>query len=310
MWKSLALCVPLLALPFAAARAEVPKVVASIQPLHSLAAMVMEGLGQPALLVSGTASEHGYALKPSDMRVLEQAQVAVIIDTGYETFLAKPLKARGAKINVLAMADLPGMTVFQPREGGVWDGHHHGHDHDAHGHDHHEELDGHLWLDTANAQVMVTALAETLAEMDPANAVAYHRNADTARTKLAALDAELKQRLAPLAGRPYVVFHDAYQYFEARYGLSAAGSITLDPDRPPSAKRLTALKEKLQQSKATCVFREPQFPAPIVETLAKSAGAKVGMLDPQGSSLPPGPDLYPALLSNLADSLTKCLSAP
>lgn len=310
MWKSLALCVPLLALSSAPVLAEVPKVVASIQPLHSLAAMVMDGIGQPTLLVSGTASEHGYTLKPSDMRVLEQAEIAVIVDTGYETFLAKPLKSRGKKIDVVAMADLPGMTVLEPRAGGLWDGHHEKHDHDRHGPDHHDQLDGHLWLNTSNAQILVTALTEMLAEKDPANALAYRRNADTAKTRLAALDAQLRDSLAPIKDRPYVVFHDAYQYFEARYGLSPAGSITVDPDRPPPPKRLAALKDKLVQAKVACVFREPQFPAPIVETLAKAANAKTGLLDPQGAALPPGPDLYPTLLINLADSLTKCLSAP
>lgn len=315
MWKTLALAAPLLALSFPS-QAEVPKVVASIQPLHSLAAMVMDGLGTPILLISGSASEHGYSLKPSDMRAIEAAKVAVIVDTGYETFLAKPLKARGDKIATLAMADLPGLTVLEPREGGVWESHDHDkHDtkargHGAHGHDHHDELDGHVWLDPRNAQLLLTALAEQLSELDPTNAAAYHRNADAARAKLAALDADLKAKLAPLAGKPYVVFHDAYQYFESRYGLTPAGSITVDPDRSPSAKRLAALKDKLVRSKATCVFREPQFPAAIVDTLAKSANAQVGLLDPQGAALPPGPALYPALLGNLADSLTKCLGTP
>ena len=310
MWKTLALIAPLLALSLPA-HAEVPKVVASIQPLHSLAAMVMEGLGEPALLVSGAASEHGYSLKPSDMRAIEAAKVAVIVDTGYETFLAKPLKARGDKIATIAMADLPGLTVYEPREGGVWEAHaHHKHNHDAHGHDHHDEVDGHVWLDPSNAQLLLTALAEHLSELDPANAAAYHRNADTARAKLAVLDGELKAKLAPLAGKPFVVFHDAYQYFEARYGLSGAGSITVDPDRSPSPKRMAALKDKLVAAKAACVFREPQFPAGVVDALAKAANAQVGLLDPQGAGLPPGPALYPALLANLADSLTKCLGTP
>jgi len=310
MWKSLAWIAPLLTLSVPV-HAEAPKVVASIQPLHSLAAMVMEGLGEPTLLVRGTASEHGYALKPSDVRAIEAAKLAVIVDTGYETFLAKPLKARGNKITTVAMADLPGLTVYEPREGGVWEPHDaHGHGHEKHGHDQHEELDGHVWLDPRNAQLLLTALAAQLSELDPANSAAYLRNADAARARLAAQDAALKAKLAPLAGKPYVVFHDAYQYFEARYGLNPAGSITVDPDRPPSAKRMTALKDKLVQTQAACVFREPQFPAAIVDSLAKAANARVGLLDPQGASLPPGPALYPALLDNLADSLTKCLGTP
>lgn len=319
MWKSLALSVALVCLP-AAAFAKVPDVVATIQPLHSLAAMVMDGIGEPHLLVKGLTSEHGYALKPSDARALETAQVVVLVDPNFETFMAKPLQGRTGKIEVMAMADLPGMNVLKPREGGVWEPHHHddahghedhGHeDHGSGGHDHDEELDGHLWLDIGNARLLLVALSEKLAELDPEHAQAYRDNAQKAEAHLSELDAKLKSQLAGLHDRPYVVFHDGYQYFEARYGLRPAGSITVDPDRPVSAKRLTALAEKLRRSKAACVFREPQFPAPIVQTLADAANAKIGVLDPQGASLPTGVTLYPALLSNLAQSLTGCLAAP
>lgn len=291
--------------------AQPPKVVASIQPLHSLAAMVMDGVAQPALLVSGAQSEHGYALKPSDLRAIEQAQVVLMVDPGYETFMAKPLKA--AKAQVIAMADLPGAIVLAPREGGVWEPHHHRdahHDkeHGGHHHDGDDEVDGHVWLDPANARLAVVALMEKLIAIDPANAAAYRANGDKALAALARLDDALRARLAPLAGRSYVVFHDAYQYFEARYGLTPAGSITLEPDRPPSPQRVAALEARLTQAKAACVFREPQFPAPIVDSLAQAAGARVGVLDPQGAALPPGPTLYPLLLNGLADGLTSCLS--
>jgi zinc transport system substrate-binding protein len=287
------------------AQAETPVVVASIQPLHSLAAAVMEGVGHPGLIVSGTASEHSYALKPSDARLIQSAQVVVLVDSGYETFLAKPLK--GSRAEKVAMADLAGLTVLPLREGGVWDGHEH---HDAHkgkGHDH-DETDLHVWLDPANAKLLVADLAARLAGRDPDHAAAYQANAARTMARLDALDVDLKSRLAPLGRTPYVVFHDAYQYFEARYGLSPAGSITVDPDRPPSGKRLATLRERLLAAKASCVFREPQFPAPVVAALAQSAKAREGILDPQGADLPAGPDQYFTLMTRLADSLVSCLS--
>ena len=314
MWKppTLSAALLFLFLPFGAANAAVPQVVVSLQPLHSLAAMVMDGVGQPKLLVNGMASEHGYVLKPSDARALESAQLVVMVDRDYETFMDKPLDARTDAVKVLAMADLPGMRVLKPREGGAWEAHHHdpSHGHDqSHAHADHEELDGHLWLDVGNARLLLVALAESLAEIDPEHAEVYRANAHQAAVRLTALDGQLKAKLEGVADRPFVVFHDGYQYFESRYGLNGAGSITVDPDRPPSAKRLSALADKLRRAKAACVFREPQFPAPVVESLADAAGAKVGVLDPQGAALPPGPGLYPALLGNLADSLTNCLSA-
>ena len=263
MWKSWALALTILAAP---AQAEVPKVVASVQPLHSLVASVMKGVGEPGLIVTGAQSEHTYALKPSDARALQAAQMVVLVDEAYETFLAKPLK--GSKADIIALADLPGAATLPTRKGGLWEPEHGeaGHDHEHH----HGTVDGHLWLDPANARLLVTAVADQLAEIDPANADTYHANATATVARLEALDGQLKAKLAPVAGKPFVVFHDAYQYVEKRYGLTSAGSITVDPDRPPSAKRLAALRDRLKASGAGCVFREPQFPAPVVQTLAES----------------------------------------
>lgn len=295
------------------AAAEAPKVMASIQPLHSLVASVMKGVAEPGLVVSGAQSEHTYALKPSDARALQAARVVVLVDENYETFLAKPLKNRKGSLDVIALADLPGAHVLPSRKGGLWeeeddhDDHKGGKDHDHHGH-HHGAVDGHVWLDPDNARLLVTAVADRLAEIDPANSAAYQANAKDTVARLQALDTQMKERLATVADRPFVVFHDAYQYVEKRYGLSAAGSITVDPDRPPSAKRLAALRDRLRAAGAACVFREPQFPAPIVHTLADASGAREGVLDPQGADIPPGPDQYFTLMTRMADSLTSCLS--
>lgn len=309
----LAAILSMAALP--AAAAEPPKVVASIQPLHSLVAAVMKGVAEPGLVVSGAQSEHTYALKPSDARALQAARVVVLVDETYETFLAKPLKNRKDSLDVIALADLPGAHVLPTRKGGLWeeDDDHDDHkggkdkDHDHHGH-HHGAVDGHVWLDPDNARLLVTAVADRLAEIDPANSAAYQANAKDTIARLQALDTQMKERLAAVADRPFVVFHDAYQYVEKRYGLAAAGSITVDPDRPPSAKRLAALRDRLRAAGAACVFREPQFPAPIVRTLADASGAREGVLDPQGADIPPGPDQYFTLMTRMADSLTSCLS--
>lgn len=314
MWKAGALAATTLAIALPA-QAEVPKVVASIQPLHSLVAAVMKGVGEPGLVVSGAQSEHTYALKPSDARMIQAARVVVLVDEAYETFLAKPLKAKKGKTDVIALADLPGAATLPTRKGGVWEPEHdeseHGEkDHDEHDHDHHHgAVDGHLWLDPSNARLLVVAVADRLAELDPEHGEAYHANATATVARLEGLDAQMKATLTPVAGKPFVVFHDAYQYVEKRYGLNSAGSITVDPDRPPSAKRLAALRDRLKKAGASCVFREPQFPAPVVQTLADSAGARTGILDPQGADIPPGPEQYFTLMTRLADGLASCLAA-
>ncbi len=301
------------------AHAEVPKVVVSIKPIHSLVASVMHGVGEPTLLVRGGASPHSYTMKPSDAKALSAADLVVWVGPELESFLEKPLKANAPKATLLTLMDLKGLTLLETREGGAWEAHDHGrkggHDHKGHdhkGHDHaeeHEELNSHIWLDPANARAIVTALAEALAAKDPAGAETYRTNADRTLQQLDGLDAELKAALAPVKDKPFVVFHDAYQYFEARYDLSAVGSITVSPDRRPSAKRLSAIRAKIGGLGAACVFAEPQFEPALVQTVVEGTKARTGVLDPEGTELPEGEALYPALLRNLAASLRGCLGA-
>jgi len=301
--------------------AEAPKVVVSIKPIHSLVASVMHGVGEPVLLVRGGASPHSYTMKPSDAKALSAADLVVWVGPELEGFLEKPLKANAPKATRLTLMDQKGMALLQAREGGAWEPHDHGHedghkDHDHKGHDHaadhdddHDELNSHIWLDPANARAIVTATADALAAKDPADAEAYRSNADRTLQTIDALDAELKAALAPLKDKPFVVFHDAYQYFEARYDLSAVGSITVSPDRRPSAKRLSAIRAKIAGLNAACVFAEPQFEPTLVRTVVEGTKAKTGVLDPEGAGLPEGEALYPTLMRNLAASLRGCLGA-
>jgi zinc transport system substrate-binding protein len=326
----LSIVLGLCAWALAPARAAEPvRVVVTIKPLHALVAGVMEGVGEPALLISGGGSPHSYALKPSEATALRKAQVVVRVSEHLESFLDRPIKSLAKDAKVVTMDDLDGVTLLEPREGGVWDEHDHDHEeqeHEAHGqaaeaeggHDHdqehagehgreHEEHNPHLWLTPANARVLVDAMAKTLAEADPGNATRYQANAKAMHAKLAALDAELRAATKPLAGKPYVVFHDAYHYFEDRYGLSAAGSITVSPERQPGAKRLTEIRDKIKSLDAVCVFAEPQFEPKLINTLIEGTSAKRGVLDPLGAALPAGPALYFELMRGLATSLSACL---
>lgn len=285
------------------------EVVASIKPLHSLVAAVMAGTGAPALLLDGAASPHAYALRPSDAKALSAAQVVFLVGGGLETFLDKPLRSLGKGTAVVRMADLPGLTRLPPREGGVWeeDGKH-GHGH-AHAHAHHKDaVDSHMWLDPLNAKVFVRAAADTLAARDPANAAAYAANAERTVAALESLDAEIGMTLRPLRGIPYLVFHDAYQYFEHRYAMTPAGAVSIDPERQPGARRLQQLRQRIREGGAACIFREPQFSPKLVEMLVEGLTARQGVLDPLGAALPAGPDMYPALLRGLAQGLRDCLA--
>lgn len=303
----------------AAAAATVPQVVATIKPVHSLVAMVMQGVAEPKLLLATGASPHTYSLKPSDAQTLQQADVIFWVGEGLETFLDKPLKALPRNARVIALADAPGVTLLPYRSSGGWEAHNHGsaatsppdaHD-ETHPHDDEHDphtIDMHIWLDPANAQAMIRAVAAALSEADPSHATIYNVNAESALLRLQALDATLRQRLQPLAAKPYVVFHDAYQYLEHRYGLTPVGSITVDPDRQPSAQRVATIRQSITERGAVCVFSEPQFSPKLIPTLIEGTKTRMGILDADGGiGVSPGADAYPTLMLNLADALRGCL---
>ncbi|HLT02381.1 MAG TPA: zinc ABC transporter substrate-binding protein [Geminicoccaceae bacterium] len=293
-------------------------VVASIKPVHSLVAGVMQGVGEPALLVKGASSPHSYSLRPSDARALEEARVVFWIGEGLETYLAKPLQALAATALVVPLSEAEGVRLLPARAGGVWAGEGRtaampaedaGGAEGEHGHGH-GRFDSHIWLDPRNAEAMVDAIVTTLSEADPANASVYRANGKELRGRLEELDQTLSTQLAPVRDRPFVVFHDAYQYLEERYGLNALGTISVDPGRRPGARRLAAIRRELAELDAACVFAEPQFEPALVESVIESTNARKGVLDPLGADLEAGPEQYFQLMSGLARSLLECLEEP
>ncbi|AQT43347.1 zinc transport system substrate-binding protein [Bartonella apihabitans] len=283
----------------------VPHVVVSIKPLHSLVAAVMGKLGTPALIVKQAGSEHGYALKPSDAKILSEADIIFIANPDMELFLVKPIENLGVKDRMIALSAAPGVELLPIREGGLFEDH--GDDHN-HGGDTAHAMDFHFWLDPENARKVVAYVADVLAKKDPDHAEIYHNNANAYDKVIVETEQNIKQSVAPVSDENFIVFHDAYQYFEHRFGLHAIGSVALDPERQPGAQRISAIKNTILQQKAVCVFAEPQYPNKLVDIVIESTPAKVGMLDPLGQSLPEGAGLYPELIANLADNLVNCLT--
>ena len=335
--RTLLLSTALFAAGAAAARAQAPSVVVSIKPIHSLVSAIMQGVGEPSLIVEGAASPHTYSLKPSNATALQDADVIFWVGHGLEAFLEKPLESLGGKATVVELEDAPGLEKLPFREGGPFEAHthegeeghdhaHEGHSHDTDGHDHakeaeghehgeeaghegheHGEFDMHLWLSPENARAIAAEAAKVLAEKDPANAETYNKNLAGLNEKLAALDKELAETVAPIKDKPFIVFHDAYQYFEHHYGVLAAGSITVSPETLPGAERLTQIRDKVKTLGATCVFAEPQFEPKLVNVVIEGTPAKSGTLDPEAATLDPGPDLYFTLMKSIATSLRDCL---
>lgn len=280
--------------------AAAPSVVASIKPIGSLVAAVMHGIGSPHILVAGNGSPHGYSLKPSDAAALQRADVIFRVGPDLENFLIAPLDSISAADRVTTLEDSPGLVLLPPRMGGAFEA-----DDDG---DQSGAIDPHIWLDPANARIMVGTIADALARTDPDNEAVYRANAAETDRALLALKAEIEEILAPVRGKPFVVFHDAYQYFEHGFDIEAAGSIVVEPDTPPGAKRLAAIRDALTRLEAACVFAEPEFRSSLVDTVIEGSSAKIGVLDPLGSELADGPELYFTLIRNLAGGLADCLA--
>ncbi|WP_445262155.1 zinc ABC transporter substrate-binding protein ZnuA [Pseudomonas sp. EA_35y_Pfl2_R111] len=288
------------------------RVLTSIKPLQLIAAAVQDGVGQPDVLLPPGASPHHYALRPSDVRSVRDADLLYWVGADLESFLPRVLAGRDKPS--VAVQDVPGISL---RHFGDSGGQHAEHqddhaDHAADQHDHAHRpgsLDAHLWLLPANARVIAGKIATDLAQADPANAARYQANAKAFGQRLDALDQRLKTRLSGLAGKPYFVFHEAYDYFEAAYGLKHAGVFSVLGEVQPGAQHVAAMRERLQQAGPSCVFSEPPFRPRLAQTLTAGLPVTLAELDAMGGALPVDAKGYEALLENMAGELAGCLEA-
>lgn len=301
-----------------AALAQEPvRAVATIKPVYSLLSAITEGTdAETTLLVKGSASPHTYSLSPSDAQALQDANIVFWVGPALEHFMEKPLAALTDNAEVVELEDAPGVTVMAPREGGAFDehiddddDHHDGEDHQEAGDHHDGEVDPHMWLDPENAKAFANAMANSLASLDPENAATYQQNAARLDDRLNQLSADIRAQFAAANAKPYIVFHDAYHYFGNRFGVEASGSVTVNPEAPPSAARIREIQNKIADLGAACVFSEPQFPPKVISVITEGTGSYIGTLDPIGADLKDGPDLYPQLIENLASGLIACFDA-
>ena len=306
------------------AMAEVPKVVTDFAPTYGLVAMVMGDLGQPAVLLDKGSNAHDFQLRPSQSAALQEADLVVWVGPRMSPWLDRVLDGFGT-VPQMRLLEVKGSHVqpFGATEAHDHDheGHDHaaeeGHDHAAEeGHDHageghaghkHEGLDPHAWLDPANGAVWLDAIAAELSRLDPENAPTYAANAAAGKAEIAAADARVAALLAPVQGKPFVVFHDAYGYFAAHYGLTVAGAVALGDATSPGAAHLRELQDKAG-AKALCLFPEAAHDPKMLAQMAEATGVKLGVpLDPEGAALDRTAQVYPALLEGLATTLVDCL---
>ena len=314
------------------ANAEV-KVVTSIKPIHSLASYVMDGVGKPDVIVDGYNSPHGFSLKPSHAKMLENADLVIWVGEDLEAFLEKPLDTIAKKAKNIEVMDLKGIKKLKFREKNIFEGHddhghdehkEHGHDehkdeHKEHGHDEHKdehkehdgheghahgEHDPHVWLDPMNAKVIVKEITKQLVQLDSKNSATYKANSKKALADIDKLTKNIKKDLSK--DLRFVVFHDAYQYFEKRFGIQVLGALTVNTDVMPGAEQLSEIREVIEHEKVNCIFSEPQFNPSIIKSIAKDTKVKTGILDPLGAKLDKGKNLYFDLLNDMASSFKGC----
>lgn len=285
------------------AQAEV-KVLTSIKPLQLIAAAVQDGVAIPEVLLPPGASPHNYALRPSDVRKVQSVDLLYWIGPDMEGFLPRVLNGR--TLPSVAVQDLPGMKLRRFAE----DSHSHAEDADEHDHDHRPgTLDAHLWLSPVNARVIADKMATDLSAADPANAERYQSNAKAFDERLDALDQRLKQRLASVEGKPYFVFHEAFDYFEEAYGLKHTGVFSVAAEVQPGAQHVAAMRKRLQEVGKTCVFSEPPLRPRLAETLVAGLPVKLAELDALGGYTPASAQGYEQVLEKLGNDLAGCLES-
>ena len=292
------------------ARAEV-NVVTTIKPLHSLISSVMEGVGKPSLIIEGTNNPHTFVFKPSHAEMIENADIIFWIGEDLEAFMEKPLDSLAKNAKTIAFMDLASIEKLKFREQNIFDDYdeHDGHDdHDDHAGHHdghnHGEFDAHIWLDPANAKEMVLEISHELSELDPSNKSKYEDNASKTIAALDTLIEEVDNSLSKDIS--YIVFHDAYQYFETRFGVKSAGALTLNPDVLPGAKQIADIQDLINDKGIKCIFSEPQYNPKIIETLGNDMNISTGVMDPLGAYIEAGPSMYSELINEIANSIKNC----
>ena len=304
------------------AMSDTPKVAVDISPVHSLVSRVMLGVGTPDLIVQAGASPHGYTLRPSEAKALQDAQMVFWMGESLSPWMEGALDTLSSDATIITLLERDETILLEFREGAMFEEHDHDdhgdekHDdhgdekHDDHGdHEDHGSHDPHAWLSPDNARIWLNLIASQLSIVDPENAGTYFANAAAARSEIEALTIEVNSLLEPVRGKKFIVFHDAYQYFEKAFDLSASGAISLGDASKPSPARIAEIQGRILEESIDCVLSEPQFNKGLVATVMAGSKAKTSVIDPLGAGLKPGPDLYSELIRNMTKTLVDCFES-
>ena len=279
------------------AQAEPPKVVTDIRPVHSIVSMVTEGVGEVEVLLRPGASPHSYSMRPSEAAALDQADLVVWIGPGLTPWLEDALETLAGDAQVLTLLE---QAPHKIEIKGDDDGHDHGHGHD------HGDIDPHVWLDPQNAMHWLGKIAETLGEIDPENAAIYRTNAKLAVAKIMALEQEIQTQLSSPTTLVYAVHHDAYRYFESRFGLAHRFSISDSHAVEPGPARIAELRDMARSEGISCILTDGIEAKGLLKTVIEGHHTRIVTADPTGARFTPGPLLYMDVMSGFSLALADC----
>ena len=280
------------------------KVVTTIKPIHSLVAGVMDGLGSPSLIVDGSNSPHNFSLKPSHAKMIEDAEIIFWVGEDLETFMIKSLESIANNATKVSFMDLDNITKLKFKEENILEVEGYDDDHDDHDDHADGEFDAHIWLDPKNAIEIVNEIAKTLSLKDPNNKNVYYSNAEKLNHSLNELIKKINLSINKDAR--FIVFHDAYQYFEKRFDVSSAGALILNEEALPSAKKVSEIHKIIKKQNINCIISEPQFNPNIIKSIAQDSSILTGSFDPLGSSFDTNKNLYFEMILSLSNSLKDC----
>ena len=296
LWIALLLfCQPLLAIAQ-------PKVVVTLKPIHSLVASIMEGVDTPSLLLPDGSSPHHFQLKPSTLKEIQTADLIIWVGPTLENFMEKPLTQVKPKLGILSVLDTPNLKKWPLREDRDW-----AHSEHQHDHDHSDNTDPHIWLSLSNAKLIAQAIADYLSKADVKHAKIYQGNAKKLHNKLDDTQQQMHTLLDPIKNKPYLVYHDGYQYLEKEFNLNGAGTIVINPSVPLSGKGLYTIRELIKQKQIVCVFRETEFSDNFVKKTLGELNVKIDELDPLGTRFAPGVGNYEKTMLQIGKTMRDCL---
>ncbi|MDA0361405.1 MAG: zinc ABC transporter substrate-binding protein [Proteobacteria bacterium] len=289
------------------ALAEVPRVSVDILPVHSLVSQVLKGLAVPDLLVETGSSPHNYYMRPSEAAALEAADIVFWVSDGLTPWFGNVVGTISKKAKVIELFKAKGVKKLPFREGAAFENHAHEENHEIGVEKSEDEYNPHAWLDPENGKLWLDVIATELSKLDPKNSNIYLQNAHEGKLIIEAVEKNILIMLNPYRSKSFVVFHDAYQYFEHRFDFLSSGAIALSDASKPSPSRLKEIKDLILELGVACVFAEPQYSRGLVNAVTEGTNAHIGVLNPMGVDLKSGPLFYPNLLEEIAKNISDCL---